>query len=157
MRKAWRIVRPYHVEDAFSGEGARRYGGRWNSVGTPMVYVAESKALAALELLVHLDQGNVLDEYLCVPIRFPEFLLKVLTVHGLPADWRGHPPPRSIQQLGDQWVEAQASVVLEVPSVLIPGERNYLLNPDHLDFETIEIGAPEPFEFDSRVLKSHGS
>jgi len=153
MRKAWRIVKPYRVEDAFSGEGARLVGGRWNSVGTPMIYTAESKALVALELLVHLDQQSVLDNYLCIPIRFSESILRVLDASGLPAEWRGHPPPRSIQRLGDQWVEARVSVVLEVPSVLIPSERNYLLNPQHTDFGKIEIGAPEPFEFDPRVLK----
>jgi len=153
MRKAWRIVKPYRAEHAFSGEGARLYGGRWNSVGTPMIYTAESKALAALELLVHLDQQSVLDNYLCIPIRFSESCLRALDARGLPSDWRGHPPPRSIQRLGDLWVENRVSVVLEVPSVLIPGERNYLLNPAHPDFKKIEIGAPEPFEFDSRILK----
>ncbi|HKL21852.1 MAG TPA: RES family NAD+ phosphorylase [Tichowtungia sp.] len=153
MRIAWRIVKPCHVEGAFSGEGARLFGGRWNSVGTPMVYVAESRALAALELLVHLDHGTVLDDYLCIPIRFSEKLLRALDTTQLRSDWRSHPPPRYVQILGDQWVKNQVSVVLEISSALIPGERNYLLNPRHPDFGRIEIGAPEPFEFDPRVLK----
>ncbi len=153
MRKAWRIVKPYHAEDAFSGEGARRYGGRWNSIGMSMVYAAESKALAALELLVHLDQESVLENYLCIPIRFSETCLRTLDARGLPSDWRTHPPPRSVQHLGDRWLTDQVSVVLEVPSVLIPGERNYLINPFHPDFSNIEIGAPEPFEFDPRILR----
>ena len=154
MRKAWRIVKPCHVESAFSGEGARRFGGRWNSVGISMVYVAESRALAALELLVHLDHGNVLDDYLCIPVRFSESLLRVLDTTQLRGDWRSHPPPRYVQVLGDHWTQNRVSVVLEVSSVLIPGERNYLLNPRHPDFDQIEIGAPEPFEFDSRVLRT---
>ncbi len=153
MRKAWRIVKPYHAEDAFSGEGARRYGGRWNSVGMSMVYAAESKALAALELLVHLDQESVLENYLCIPLRFSETCLRALDARGLPSDWRGHPPPRSVQQLGDRWLKDQVSAVLEVPSVLIPGERNYLINPFHPDFSILELGAPEPFEFDPRILR----
>ena len=153
MRKAWRIVKPYHAEDAFSGEGARRYGGRWNSVGMSMVYTAESKALAALELLVHLDQESVLENYLCIPIRFSETCLRTLDARGVPSDWRNHPPPRSVQQLGDCWLKDQVSVVLEVPSVLIPGERNYLINPFHPDFSELERGAPEPFEFDPRILR----
>jgi len=153
MRKAWRIVKPYHALDAFSGEGARRYGGRWNSAGISVVYTAESKALAALELLVHLDQESVLENYLCIPVRFSETVLRTLSAGGLPGDWRAHPPPQSIQQLGDRWVTGQVSVVLEVPSVLIPGERNYLINPFHPDFSKVEIGAPEPFEFDPRILK----
>ena len=154
MRKAWRIVKPCHIEDAFSGEGARRLGGRWNSVGTPMVYVAESRAQAALELLVHLDHGNVLDDYLCIPIRFSESLLRVLDTTLLRGDWRSHPPPWHVQAVGDQWAQNQASAVLEVSSALIPGERNYLLNPRHPDFDQVEIGAPEPFEFDPRMLKN---
>ena len=97
MPTAWRIVKPYRVADAFAGEGGRLFGGRWNSVGTPMAYAAESKALAALEIL---------------------------------------------------------SVVLTVPSVLIPGESNYLINPRHRNFGKLKIGAPVPFEFDPRLLKS---
>ena len=114
MRKAWRIVKPCHVESAFSGEGARRFGGRWNSVGISMVYVAESRALAALELLVHLDHGNVLDDYLCIPVRFSESLLRVLDTTQLRGDWRSHPPPRYVQVLGDHWTQNRVSVVLEV-------------------------------------------
>ncbi len=153
MRKAWRIVQPCHADDAFSGEGARLYGGRWNSVGMSMVYAAESKALAALELLVHLDQESVLDNYLCIPLRFSEKYLRALDAKGLPSEWRHHPPPRSVQRLGDLWLKDQVSAVLEVPSVLIPGERNYLINPFHSDFSELEQGAPEPFEFDPRVLR----
>ncbi len=153
MRKAWRIVQPCHADDAFSGEGARLYGGRWNSVGMSMVYAAESKALAALELLVHLDQESVLDNYLCIPVQFSEAHLRTLDAQGLPSEWRNHPPPCSIQTLGNQWLRGQVSVVLEVPSVLIPGERNYLINPFHHDFYKLKQGAPEPFEFDPRVLR----
>ncbi|VGO16751.1 hypothetical protein PDESU_05343 [Pontiella desulfatans] len=153
MPVAWRIVPPSRVADAFSGEGARLFGGRWNPVGVPVVYAAESKALAALEILVHVDDAELLGDYLCMPVSFDKRMLSVLGFEDLPGDWRDCPPPASTQGLGDRWVRGQSSVVLEVPSVLIPGESNYLINPRHPNFGKLRIGAPEPFEFDPRLLK----
>ncbi len=152
MKTVWRIVKPYRVADAFSGEGARLYGGRWNSVGRPMVYAAESKALAALELLVHMDRVDAMNDYLCIPVRFDKKWLRCLDVKNLPSEWRNHPPPQSAQRVGDCWVEDNISPVLEVPSVPIPGEKNYLINPQHPDFKQLQIGAPELFEFDLRIF-----
>lgn len=153
MPTAWRIVKPCRVADAFSGEGARLFGGRWNSVGKPMVYAAESKALAALEILVHVDDGGLMDEYLCMPVRFDKRLMRSLDLKSLPENWRASPPPASTQKIGDGWLGDGGSVVLVVPSVLIPGESNYLINPGHPNFGKLRIGAPEPFEFDPRLLK----
>ncbi len=153
MPTAWRIVPPKRVADAFSGEGARWFGGRWNSVGVPMVYTAESKALAALEILVHVDSGELLEEFLCIPVTFDKRLMRSLSFDDLPEDWRTNPPPPSTQQLGDRWARAKASILLEVPSILIPGESNYLINPAHPNIGKMKTGAPQPFEFDSRLLK----
>ena len=153
MPTVWRIVKPLRVFDAFSGEGARLFGGRWNSVGTPVVYTAESKALAALELLVHMDDEHLMDEYLCIPVRFDSRLVRNLNLKSLSESWRETPPSHSTQSMGDTWVEETLSVVLAVPSVLIPGESNYLFNPRHPGFSKLKIGAPEPFEFDPRFLK----
>lgn len=153
MVTAWRIVRPCHVEEAFSGEGGRLYGGRWNSIGMPMVYAAGSKALAALEILVHVDAAELLDEYLCIPVRFDRRLVRTLDFKSLPSDWRAPLPPFSTQTIGDTWAAENGSVVLAVPSVLVPGEGNFLVNPRHPGFGKLRIGAPEPFEFDPRLLK----
>ena len=153
MPTAWRIVKPRRVGDAFSGEGARLFGGRWNPVGKPMVYAAESKALAALEILVHVDDGGLMDEYLCIPVRFDKRLMRSLDLKSLPGNWRANPPPASTQEIGAGWLGEAGSVVLEVPSVLIPGESNYLINPLHPAFGKLGIGAPEPFEFDPRLLR----
>lgn len=150
---AWRIVKPHYVADAFSGEGGRLFGGRWNSVGTPMVYAAESKALAALEILVHMDDACLMDEYLCIPVRFDTRLVRNLDLKTLPGNWRETPPSYSTQCMGDAWMAATLSAVLEVPSVLIPGESNYLINPRHRNFGKLKLGAPEPFEFDPRLLR----
>ena len=153
MVTAWRIVKPHRVAAAFSGEGARLFGGRWNAIGTPLVYAAESKSLAALEMLVHVDAAELLEAYLCIPVRFDRRLARALGFDSLPADWRAPLPPSSTQAIGDQWAASGVSAVLEVPSVLVPGESNYLLNPRHPSFSTLRIGAPEPFEFDPRLLK----
>lgn len=153
MPTAWRIVKPCRVADAFSGEGARLFGGRWNSIGTPMVYAAESKSLAALEILVHVDVAELMDEYLCLPVRFDKRWVRSLDFSSLPDQWRNPMPPAATQHLGDAWADGQSSVVLEVPSVLIPGESNYLINPRHPNLGKLRIGPPEPFEFDPRLLK----
>lgn len=153
MLTVWRIIPPKRVADAFSGEGARLFGGRWNSVGVPMVYTAESKALAALEILVHVDSGELLEEYLCIPVQFDKRQMRSLSFDDLPEDWRANPPPPSTQQLGDRWAQAQESALLKVPSILIPGESNYLINPQHSNIGKLKTGAPQPFEFDPRLLK----
>lgn len=153
MPTAWRIVPARRIERAFSGEGARLFGGRWNSAGVPLVYAAESKALAALEILVHVDSAALLEDYLCIPVSFDRRLVRSLDFGDLPEDWRANPPPVSVQQLGNRWAAGQASVLLQVPSVLIPGESHYLINPAHPGFVKLKTGAPQPFEFDPRLLK----
>lgn len=154
MRTAWRIVHSRHADGAFSGEGARLNGGRWNSIGTAMVYTAESKALASLEYLIHVDAADLLENYVFIPVHFDEKFLKILDMESLPSDWQKTPFPVSTQKVGDFWASENLSPVLGVPSVPIPGENNYLLNPAHPDFGEVQIGAPEPFEFDMRLLKS---
>lgn len=151
MRRAWRIVREKHAATAFDGEGARLFGGRWNSRGTRMVYVSGSISLAALECLVHLNPPTSF-RYLAVPLDFDEDLLEVLPRTEWPPDWTQQPPPRSTQGIGDRWVQEGRSAVLEVPSVIIPGESNYLLNPAHPGFAGIVIGKPTPFAFDPRLV-----
>jgi len=149
MRQAWRIVKEKHAATAFSGEGARLYGGRWNSVGTSVVYTSGSKALAALESLVHLNPP-VIFRYVAIPIAFADALVEKAA--GLPADWTEEPPPPATKDIGDLWVKEARSAVLELPSVIIPGEPNFLLNPTHPDFKKIVIGKSEPFSFDPRLL-----
>lgn len=148
---AWRIVQARYSGRAFSGEGARLYGGRWNSPGVPMVYTAQSRALAALELLVHLEAPLLLAGFLFFEVRFDERHVTALPVEQLPAVWRSDPVPVATQQLGDHWARSAASPVLRLPSVLIPEEFNYLLNPLHTAFNSLEVRDPVPFAFDSRL------
>lgn len=150
MSQAWRIVKEKYAATAFDGEGARLYGGRWNSVGVRVIYVSGSKSLAALETLVHL-KPPVVSKYVAIPLQFEEALVEIFPLKKLPAGWQVEPPPPVAQQIGDAWVQAARSPILGLPSV-ITGETNFLLNPAHPDFKLIRIGKPEPFTFDSRLI-----
>jgi RES domain-containing protein len=149
----WRIVPEHQAATAFDGEGARIYGGRWNSVGVPMVYASEHQSLAALEVRVHIDKTGMRKLHKCFAFHFDEDWMRVFPVGGLPKDWQREPPPPSLQQLGDDWAASNASVILAVPSVVIPRERNYLIHPKHPDFPKLKIEKPTDFLFDPRMFK----
>ena len=148
---AWRIVKRRFATAAFSGEGARQYGGRWNSRGTAIVYTAESQALAALELLVNIGSTGVLTSYTSIPVTIPDALINVIEEAQLPKNWRTAPAPVALRRIGDEWAGSGTSVVLRVPSVVIPGEHNFLLSPAHPDFHKLTMGTPIPFRFDRRL------
>jgi RES domain-containing protein len=156
MLEAWRIVKRRCAKRAFDGEGARLFGGRWNSPGRPVVYVSESRALATLELLAGLGSTAPLPAWVIAGVRFPESIVAgleiVLGPDGLPDGWNAAPPTFVSQGIGDRWLEEAASAVLGVPSVIVPAESNYLLNPRHPDFERIEIGPPEELRLDPRLV-----
>jgi len=152
MKQAFRIVREKFAAKAFTGEGAALTGGRWNSPGTRMVYTSATASLAALETLVHLNPAMRFN-YLLFTIEFDEHLIEKVPDANLPGNWREEPPPPATKRLGDARVRAASSAVLELPSVIIPGETNYLLNTCHPDFKSITIGNPEPFAFDLRLLR----
>ena len=151
--RAWRIVQAAQASGGFSGEGARSYGGRWNHKRTPMVYTAGSISLAALEMLVHLDSAQLLDRFVCIPVDFDDSLCRKIDVSVLPENWNAHPPSRATRDIGSDWIRRSASPVLAVPSVAVPLETNHLLNPAHPDFPSLQIGSPQSFQYDPRVLK----
>lgn len=154
MLTIFRICKTKHAATAFNGEGAYRFGGRWNSRGTRIVYAASSLALAVLEMLVHLQDDKLLFEYSFVAAEIrSELILPVNKFRQLPQNWSESPAPLKIQRLGDDWARTAASAVLEVPSAIIPREKNYLLNPLHPDFGKIVAGEPEKFSFDPRLIK----
>ena len=150
MLIAWRIVQAQHITSAFDGEGARRYGGRWNHKGVPMVYAAESLSLAALESLVRLEFSQILSTYASIAIEFDEDLCLRLESSSLPTDWASNPISNSTREIGTAWFNSGESAVLAVPSVIVPIETNYLINPLHPDFEKLQIGGSEEFQYDSR-------
>ena len=150
MIHAWRLVREARARDAFTGEGARLYGGRWNPVGLRVTYLSESRSLAALEALVHQTERLPTGRFLFFEIKFPEHLVKTLSPGDLEGNWRSFPPPRTTVTRGGEWLKASESPLLRVPSVLIPEESNYLFNPSHPDAHKIVIGSPRAFSFDPR-------
>ena len=151
MPTSWRIVKSALAAHAFDGQGARLYGGRWNSPGSAVVYTAQSEALAALELLVHLQSSQLLRSYSSISARFDDALVEAVAPSRLPAAWREYPAPAALQELGDRWAAEQRSAVLRVPSAIVPAEVIYLLNPAHRDFASVAIGKPSVFRFDHRL------
>lgn len=151
---SWRIVQAEHLPSALTGEGAAAHPGRWNHRGTPVIYTAGSLSLATLEMLVHLDAAEVLSRYLYIPVSFDESLCRTMTVSDLPADWADDPAPPSTRDIGTAWAKSNGSLVLAVPSTVVRIETNFLINPRHLAFGQLEIGAARPFPFDARLLKT---
>lgn len=150
---AWRIVKQKHAKNAFNGEGARRYGGRWNSKGTAVVYTAQSQSLAALEIMVHAEFPELLEHYVAIPVTIEDSFVQKVDVATLPKDWRAYPASRAVRAIGDDWAASGTSVVLQVPSVVIPSESNFLLNPAHREFAKLKIGEASAFEFDPRFRR----
>ena len=151
--KAWRITQRRHASTAFSGEGARLYGGRWNRPGVPMVYVAQSQSLAVLEVLVHLDSPALLGKYVLIEAEFDASLIQEADRSSLPKNWQSDPVPETVQAIGDRWASSGSSAVLRVPSVLVPDESSFLLNPRHPDFAKIAVSRPQAFHFDPRLIR----
>jgi RES domain-containing protein len=148
----WRLTHERYADSAFSGEGARRHGGRFNSPGTPVVYTAESLPLALVEAMTGLERYEQLRRYVFFRAKIPETLISGVSEDDLPDGWDRHPPPPQAQRIGDRWVAQQRSVALRVPSVVVPYSYNYLLNPAHSSFEEVEIGGAEPFPVDQRLI-----
>jgi RES domain-containing protein len=118
-----------------------------------MVYTAESQSLAVLEMAVHLDSSGLLDRYVVIEVGIDESLVETVQPSELPRNWRDDPPPMKLRQLGDRWIAERASAALQVPSVLIPAEHNFLLNPRHSDFARLVVGKPSALRFDRRLAR----
>jgi RES domain-containing protein len=153
MVSAWRITKRKHARSAFTGEGARLYGGRWNSPGTAIIYTAESQSLAVLEILVHLDSPELLKKYALFRVGIDESYIVDIDAAILPRNWRTEPVPGKVQKIGDEWVTNATSAVLRVPSTLVSGEFNFLLNPRHADFPKLQFSGPIPFHLDPRLTE----
>lgn len=155
MPTAWRITTARFAGTAFSGEGARLYGGRWNPKGWEVVYTAESQSLALLELMVQDDPLRA--HYVLISAEIPAEVAQTrIEAAQLPSDWRTMGARDVLQDLGAAWLQAATSAVLSVPSAVVPAERNYLLNPRHPDFAHIRIGSPQSLQTDVRLLRNLG-
>ncbi|MBI2297244.1 MAG: RES family NAD+ phosphorylase [Betaproteobacteria bacterium] len=152
MLTVWRLVTARFARSAFAGEGARLYGGRWNRKGVSLVYTAASQSLAVLEMLVQDEPLRA--RYVMIEARIPKGIaIDRIQIADLPSDWRDIAAREKLQAIGTEWARKQSAVVLAVPSVVIPAETNYLLNPLHPDFRRIKIGKPRKFQNDLRLIK----
>lgn len=152
MASAWRIVRAARVETAFTGEGSRLYGGRWNSRGMAVVNVSEHESLAALEVLVHTMPLSPRERYFSFRLEWDDKLTEYFPTKNLPPGWNSEPPASVSMEIGDGWVRRGRSAVLALPSLLSTSELNFLLNPNHPDFRKIKIGRPVEYRFDPRLV-----
>ena len=152
----WRVASPVYAstpKEMMSGEGARLYGGRWNSKGVPMVYLGTSLAQASMELLVHLERSDVLNSFVKMSVSFDESLVAHIDADDLPSDWFEPSMASSVQTFGDQWVLKEDSVILQVPSAALIGEYNYLFNPAHPEAKNVTMSDILPHNYDPRLCK----
>lgn len=155
MLRAFRIVKTRRAATAFDGQGPFEYGGRWNSRGTRVVYLAKTISLAALEILVHLDDAGLRASYSFIPLSFPAACVQTPGKKGvepLPENWADTPAPLACARYGDEWAASGKSLILRVPSVIVPWESNFLLNPAHADWSKIRFGEAQSFDFDPRLF-----
>jgi RES domain-containing protein len=156
MLSGWRVAAPAYAstqQEMMSGEGAYLHGGRWNSKGVRVVYLGSSLAQASLELLVHLGRAAVLNSYLKMEVSFDESLMQYIDLEDLPDDWAEPTMASSVQAVGDSWVSAHSSLILQVPSAAVRGEYNYLCNPQHTDFKNLTFSPITSFNYDPRLIK----
>ena len=151
---AWRISPAKYQDTAFDGAGSKKYGGRFNSVGTPVVYTSASLSLATLELLARVNERQRLATgRICLSVTFEERHVTACIENDLPDGWDARPYEPASQRVGDEWAGSEESLVLRVPSVVVPSECNYLINPEHPDFGQLTFGEPMPLEPDPRLLE----
>jgi RES domain-containing protein len=152
MLSVWRITTSAFARSAWSGEGARLYGGRWNPKGVPIVYTAANQSLAMLEMLVQ-DQP-LRAHYVMIEAHIPGGLsIDRVRIDHLSSDWREVGAREKLQAIGAEWARKRSTAVLAVPSVIVPAESNYLLNPAHPDFKRIKVGKPTSVETDLRLIR----
>lgn len=154
MISVWRILKEKYAGTSFTGDSAALYPGRWNGDGVKMVYTAGSLSLSALELFVHLQNDGIGIRFVCFEVGIPgRVKIGELGAGSLPKDWRSCPAPESTQLIGTNWANSKDSLILKVPSVIIPSEYDYLINPLHPDFSLLKISDPILFSFDQRMWK----
>ena len=147
--KVYRISKCNFIND-LSGTGAAMFGGRWSSKGTYILYTAASPSLALLEILVHTSSFSNID-YCLLELDIPEN--KILEIHPeqLPDEWRQLPAPAFLQKNGDEFCNKKDFLVLKIPSAIIPEEYNFLINPNHPDFNKIKVVRKKRITIDQRL------
>ncbi|MBV9157064.1 MAG: RES domain-containing protein [Acidobacteriaceae bacterium] len=148
--RAYRLTRSKYP--AFSGRGSLLANGRWHRAGVPAVYCAESRALAVLEALVHTRKDQIPSDYVFFELDIDDSAVRTLSTSEMPTDWRAS-EPEGARTLGTEWINSRSSIGLVVPSVVIPEERNLLLNAGHPDFVLrVKILGTQLFVWDPRLF-----
>jgi len=146
----YRITNAKYADD-LSGNGARLYGGRWNSEGRAMIYLASSRSLAILESLVHLSPTNIPDDLVMLTIEVPDDFFAI-DIKLLPGNWNEYPEPNILKQIGNAFLQKNEYLLLKVPSAIVPEEFNCLMNPSHPKAVKVKITNKSPFSFDERII-----
>jgi RES domain-containing protein len=151
--RVWRICKARYAAEAFDGRGARRFGGRWNTPGVPMVYASSSLALAAIELFVHIEPNQQPDDLVAIAASLPEGEPAAhIDPNQLPPKWWTD-DFEPLRVIGDSWIREKRSLALEVPSAALRMDWNVLLNPLHATVKDLKIESPIPFHFDARMFR----
>ncbi len=150
--EVYRVVIARYAED-LSGTGGLYTDGRWHQQGHRILYTAQYKALAILEKLVHLSRRDFSMEHRCLTLSLPDADLEDFPLAHLPAHWNSRRGPDELKALGTQWLLQKKSLALRVPSVLVPGDFNILLNPLHPRMPVVQVLKNEPLLFDERLRK----
>lgn len=149
----YRLIKEKYKND-LSGKGAEKAGARWNSKGHAMLYTSESRSLSTAEIAIHTPLGNIPLNYFLITIEFPDTITFLeLEIANLPEDWRAIPHSNSTQLIGDKFLEEGKYLFMKVPSVVVSGDFNYLINPAHPFFSKIKIIEIKFFEFDERLFR----
>ncbi|NJO88229.1 MAG: RES family NAD+ phosphorylase [Chloroflexia bacterium] len=137
-----------------SGKGSAIKGARWNSIGVELIYTAANRSLAMAEIAVHFTMATLPEDYVMITIFIPDDTsIKEVPESALPLDWKDFPHPVSTQKFGDEFVLENKSCILKIPSVVTQGDFNFLINPNHKEFENIRILEITKFPFDKRIFK----
>jgi len=140
--------------NALSGKGAALSGNRWNFKGVEMIYTAESRALAMAEVVIHLPVHLLPKDFVMLEISIPDSIkIEVVTQNELPNLWHAFPHHPKTQAIGNHFIKANDFAVLKVPSAVVQGDFNFLINPFHKQFKRIKIKTQSPFIFDNRFFK----
>lgn len=147
----YRLTNEKYKED-LTGRGAELAGGRWNYKGTPLLYTSSSRALCMAEVAVHTPLGKTPLNYFILEIEIPKGSMKVLKEKDMPQLWRSFPHFPTTRNIGNDFAEANKKLVLKVPSAVVQGDFNYLINPKHKLMSKVKIVKAEPFTFDKRLF-----
>ncbi len=150
---AFRIAKTTQIRD-LSGTGAMLYGGRWNQKNTPVIYTAENRALATVEYLVHIPLSILPRGLSMACLDIPDDIgTEQVSMSKLPRNWQAYPAPEELARLGSEWALAKRSLLFRVPSVIVGGEFNLLINPKHPGIANVKIARIEEYSFNKRLLR----